>query len=378
MSSELGIGIIGYGFIGKVHAYCYRNMGFFYDPAPLPTRLLSVCTSNERTAKKALTSGDFASATCDYRELIERDDIQIIHICTPNHLHKEQLLAAIATNKHIYCDKPLVATADELDEVAKALGTYRGIGQMTLQYRFYPATLRAKQMIDEGFLGRLISFRAVYLHSGSVDPQKPMGWKQQKSAGGGVINDLGSHIVDLMDHLIGSFVSACAEARVLYAQRPDADGQQVPVEAEDQCTMLLKTAGGGLGTIEVSKIATGVDDELRFEIEGTRGALRFNLKQPNILQAYDQRSPDSPLGGVRGFIQIDTVGRYDKPAKLPGPKFSIGWLRGHVHCLYNFLDGIAQQRQPQPSLAAGVRLQRILATLRRSAQAKQWVDLQGI
>ena len=142
--------------------------------------------------------------------------------------------------------------------------------------------------------------------------------------------------------------------------------------------MLVKTADGGLGTIEVSKIATGVDDELRFEIEGTRGALRFNLKQPNILQAYDLRSPDSPLGGVRGFIQIDTVGRYDKPAKLPGPKFSIGWLRGHVHCLYNFLDGIAQQRQPEPSLLTGARLQRILYALHCSAQDRQWVNLKGI
>ncbi len=378
MSSELGVGIIGYGFMGKVHAYCYRNMGFFYDPPPLGIRLVAVCTSNELSAKKALAGGSFSCATTDYRELIDRDDVQIIHICTPNHLHKEQLLAAIAANKHIYCDKPLVARDSELDEVVNALGSYRGTAQMTLQYRFYPATLRAKQMIDEGFLGQPISFRAVYLHAGSVDPHKPMGWKQHKSAGGGVINDLGSHIVDLMDHLIGPFVSACAQSRVLYAQRPDAHGQEVPVRAEDQCTMLLKTADGCLGTIEVSKIATGADDELRFEIEGTRGALRFNLKQPNILQAYDLGAPDSPLGGVRGFTQIDTVGRYDEPAKLPGPKFSIGWLRGHVHCLYNFLDAIAHQQQPEPSLTNGVRLQRILAALQRSAQSSQWVDLQRL
>ena len=233
-------------------------------------------------------------------------------------------------------------------------------------------------MIEEGFLGQVISFRAVYLHSGSVDPQKKMGWKQQEQFGGGVINDLASHIVDLMDHLIGPFVSVLAENRVLYRQRPNADGQKVPVQAEDQCTMLLRTADGSLGTIEASKIATGADDELRFEIEGTHGALRFDLRQPNVLEAYDLRAADSPLGGVRGFTRIDTVGRYEKPANLPSPKLSIGWLRGHVHCLYNFVSSIAQQRQSEPSLASGARLQKFLAAVHRSAQERKWVDLQGI
>ena len=378
MSETLGVGLIGYGFMGRVHEYCYRNMGFFYDPAPVPIRLVGVCTSSEQTAKKAGQHGGFGLATTDYWELIGRDDIHIIHICTPNHLHKEQLLAAIAADKHIYCDKPLTTNVEEAKEVAEALRAYKGIGQMTLQCRFYPATLRAKQMIGEGFLGKVISFRAVYLHSGSVNPNKKMGWKQLTSSGGGVVNDLASHVIDLIDHLIGPLEAVLAENRILYDRRSGPDGKEIAVEAEDQSAMLIKTADGGLGTIEASKIATGADDKLWVQIEGDRGALRFDLSQPNTLEAYDLRATDSPLGGRRGFTHIDTAGRYDKPAKFPGPKFSIGWLRGHVHCLYNFLSCVAEQRHPEASLASGVRLQRILAAVHRSSNQKKWADIEGI
>jgi len=377
MTNEYGVGILGYGFIGKVHAYGYRTLDLFYDPAPLRPRLVGVCTSRAETARKAKADGHFEFATTDYREIIERDDIQIINICTPNSFHKEQLLAAIRAGKHIYCDKPLVVDLEEADEIERALADYTGVGQMTLQYRFYPPTLRAKQMIEEGFLGNVISFRGVYLHSGSVDPEKKMGWKQQTRFGGGLINDLGSHILDLLDHLIGPFDSVIAENRILYETRPNGSGQRVPVEAEDQSAMLLRLPNGAIGTVEVSKIATGANDELRFEIHGDRGALRFNLLRPDVLEAYDLRAPESPIGGTRGFIQIDTGARYDKPAGFPGPKFTIGWLRGHMHCLYNFLCGVAEGRQVTPSLARGIQLQRMLATVRQSTSRRQWLSFTG-
>ena len=122
----------------------------------------------------------------------------------------------MAAGKHIYCDKPLAVGDENLTRVEAALRGFRGIGQMALQYRFFPATLRAKQLIETGFVGNVISFRAAYLHSGSVDPRKPMGWKQLKSEGGGVLQDLGSHIVDLMDHLIGPFASIFTQTHILY------------------------------------------------------------------------------------------------------------------------------------------------------------------
>jgi len=372
---ELGVGMIGFGFIGKVHAYGYHNIPLYYDPPPVGTRLVGVATSRPETARKAVEQGGFEFGTDDWREIVARDDIDIINICTPNDLHCDQLVAAMEANKHIYCDKPLVVTAEDAARVKTAMEGWSGIGQMTLQYRFYPATMRAKQLIDEGFIGEVIAFRSVYLHSGSVDRSKPMGWKQLKSAGGGVLQDLGSHNIDLMEYLIGPFATVLTESYILHDERPDPQGNVIPVEAEDHFIMLVKLDNGAIGSIEASKICTGTEDELRFEIHGDRGALRFNLMNPNYLEAYDLREPDTPLGGQRGWRQIATVQRYAEPCSFPSPKVGIGSIRGHMHCLYNFLDAIARGEQPQPSLERGLELQQILAVANKSAQSRSWQDL---
>lgn len=371
----LGVGIIGFGFIGKMHTYGYLNMPLFYDPTPVRTRMVGVATSRKDTAQKAAQTGGFEFGTDNWRELIERDDIDIINICTPDNLHAEQLLAAMSAGKHIYCDKPLVVNREDAEQVAEGLRTYQGFGQMTLQYRFYPATLRAKQLVDEGFLGNITGFRAAYLHSGSVDPRKPMGWKQRKSEGGGVLHDLGSHIIDLIDYLAGPVVSIFAEKRILYPTRPDRHGGMVPVEVDDQTVMIARLSNGAIGTIEASKIATGSEDELRFEIHGDQGALRFNLMEPNYLECYDEREPESPYGGQKGWRKIATVQRYGSPAVFPGPKFGIGWTRGHMHCLYSFLSAIADGRQPEPSLQRGLDVCHILATAQRSSETRQWQNV---
>ncbi|HHX40679.1 MAG TPA: Gfo/Idh/MocA family oxidoreductase [Armatimonadetes bacterium] len=372
----LGVGIIGFGFIGKAHTYGYLNMPLYYDPVPVRTRLVGVATSREETARKAKEQGGFEFATTDWRELIARDDIQIINICSPNSQHAEQLLAAIAAGKHIYCDKPLVVTAEEARQIEAALREYQGTGQVTLQYRFYPPTLRAKQLIDEGFVGNVICFRASYLHSGSVDPNRPMGWKQLKSEGGGVLQDLGSHVLDLMDYLIGPVTSVMCDMRILYPERPTPSGEIVPVEADDHVVMLARLANGATGTIEATKIATGTEDELRFEIHGDRGALRFNLMDLNYLEAYDLREPDSPMGGQRGWRKLATVQRYEKPSGFfPSSKSGIGWVRGHMHCLYSFLRAIATGEPAEPSLQRGIQIQRMLAAAAHSATTHSWQEL---
>lgn len=368
----MGVGIIGFGFIGKVHTYGYRNLPLFYDPLPLRTRLVGVAECDEAHAALALEQGGFEFATCDWRELIARDDIQVINICSPNSFHAEQVLAVLAAGKHLYCEKPLVVDPADAVRVAQALESYSGITQMTLEYRFFPATLRAKQLLEEGFVGNVLSFRTAYLHSGSVDASKPMGWKQLKSEGGGVLQDLGSHVVDLTDWLIGPLAEVLTETRIVYPYRPNQQGELVPVEADDQMLMLARTRGGATGTIEASKIATGAEDEMRFEIHGDQGALRFNSMQPNYLEAYDLRDPESPLGGTRGWNQIATVQRYDKPAGFPGPKFSLGWIRSHMHCLYTFVNALATGQQAEPSLRRGLELHRMLALAEESAQSKTW------
>ena len=370
---EIGVAILGYGFIGKVHAFAYRNLPFFFDPPPARIRLVAVCTSRPETAEKARKHGGFEIATTDVGEIMSRNDVDVINVCTPNHLHKAELLAAISAGRHIYCDKPLTATWAEAQEVASALKGYSGTGQMTLNNRFSTPALRARQLIDEGFVGKVTQFRAGYFHSGSVDPNKPMGWKQE--AGGGVINDLAGHIVDLVDWLVGPVVEVNAETRILYPERPNRNGEMVRVEAEDAVNILARLGDGGVGVIEASKIATGALDELRVEIHGDRGALRFNIMEPSYLEAFSLSDPDQPIGGMRGWKRIETAQRYPKPAGWPGPKFAVGWLRSHVQCLYNFVAAVAEGRQAEPDLSRGVRLQYILEMVRESARERAWREI---
>ncbi|MGA2973865.1 MAG: Gfo/Idh/MocA family oxidoreductase [Spirochaetia bacterium] len=369
---RVGVGIIGYGFIGKAHTFGYRSIPFHYDPPPLEARLVGVATSRPETAEAARTHGGFEMATADWRKLVERRDIQIINICTPTAEHAVQLIAAMAAGKHIYCEKPLLAAASERDAVRKAIAGWSGIGQVTFQNRFFSATLRAKQLINEGFLGEPVSFRGVYLHGGSVDPAAPMRWRFRKSAGGGVLRDLGSHLLDLVDWLAGPITAIQASSRILYPVRPDGRGGTERVEAEDQMVMTARIANGAIGTLEASKIATGAEDDFRVEIHGTRGAIRFDLMQPDFLEAYSLSDPDAPIGGTRGWKKIATVQRFPSPAVFPSPRSSSGWLRGHTHCLYSFLRSVAEGAPAEPSLARGCAVEDLIACAERSSATGTW------
>ena len=275
-------------------------------------------------------------------------------------------------------DKPVTANLAEADELEGLLKNYRATAQVALQYRFYPATIRAKRLVEEGFLGPLTHFRGAYLHSGSVDPERPVNWKSTAAAGGGVIRDLSSHVLDLLWWLIGPFESVHCASRIWAAERPSADapGTRVKIDAEEAAVMLLRRPDGALGTVEASKIATGTEDELRFEIHGRHGAMRFNLMEPNYLEVYDARAADGELGGDRGWTKLACVQKYPPPGgKFPGGKFALGWIRGHVHCLYSFLRAVVEGEPASPSLAEGLHLQRVLEAVRESAGRGAWIDL---
>lgn len=371
------VGILGFGFIGKVHAYGYLNMPFFYAPPPLEAKITHVITSRQETAERAKRMIGAEAAGTDFRDVTENPEIDIVHICTPNNFHKDALLSALANGKHIYCDKPLTATAAEADEVRAALDGYRGTAQMTFHNRFFPATLRAKQLVEQGALGEILSFRACYLHGGGADPAAPLTWRLRADAGGGAIADLGSHVLDLIDWLIGPYESVMADTRIAYPERPlpDDPAQLRPTEVEDCMTCLAKMRGGALGTIEASKIAIGTEDELRIEIHGSRGALRYNGMDPHHLELHDASASDRPLGGTRGWNRINTGQRYQPPATgFPSPKLAIGWMRAHLASLANFLEAVAEGRPANPGLEQGVSIQRLMHSLRRSAAERRWVD----
>lgn len=357
---SFGVGIIGFGFMGRTHAYGHLTIPLYYDPAPCRTRVVGVATSRAETAETARRALGCELATTDWRELVARPDVQIIHICTPNRFHKEQVIASLEAGKHVYCDKPLCMNRQEAEQIRAALGGARVSHQMALHNRFFPATMRARELVAEGFVGEVLSFRGAYLHSGSADPQAPMKWKLDSAlSGGGVLVDLGVHILDLVQHLVGPLEVVECITHIAYSERPlpGEPTQRKRVLAEDAALLTVRAANGAPGHIEASKIATGAVDELRFEIHGSRGGLRFNLMQPNFLWVYDLTAP----AGARGWRALETVQAYSPPAAFPPPKVGVGWLRAHVACLHNFLCAAAEGRPAEPCLEVGVQLQHLMA-----------------
>ena len=376
--NQLGVGVIGYGFMGKTHTYAHKTIPLYYDPPPVHTAMKVVCRADPARLAEAVASGGFERTAGSFEEVIGDGEVDIVHICTPNAAHMPALRAAIAAGKHIYVDKPVTASLAEADELAGLLKGYAGKAQVALQYRFFPATLRAKQLIDEGFVGPVTHFRAAYLHSGSVDPDKAVNWKSTAAAGGGVIRDLGVHVLDLIWWLIGPFESANCVSRIWSPRRPKLGkpGETMTVDVEEAALITLQAADGAFGSVDVSKIATGTEDEMRFEIHGRYGALRWNLMQPDTLEVYDERAPGGDYGGDTGWKTIPCMQKYPAPGgKFPGSSSTAGWLRAHVHSVYAFLNAIAAGTDPSPSLAEGIHRQRLLEALREAASTGGRVDL---
>jgi len=378
-TGEVGVGIVGYGFIGKVHAWAHRVLPFMYDPLPVRARLVGVCTATPESGQKAIVQAGFEFATTDPAELLARDDIQIIHCCTPNDAHRDLLVAALQAGKHIYCDKPLTRTLDEAREVAVlADETPDVIDRVTFNYRFAPATLRARQLVEEGFLGEIYHFRGAYLHAGYLDPQRPRTWRLAMArSGGGAIMDLGAHIFDLVRSLVGDFAAVNAQLETRISERPDPKtGAPAPVDVDDIAIAQVRTKSGAVGTIEASRLATGVQDELRFEIHGSRGALSFNLMDPNWLTIYDAREPEAPLGGNRGPQRIECVARFPKPYSFGVTKNTLGWPQLHAHSLFDFLATVASGADHTgPDFADGLAANAFVDACQRSAAAGGWVSI---
>jgi len=378
MIPELGVGIVGYGFIGKVHTYGYLNLPLFYNPAPAKIKLVGVCTAHPETAKKAKEEIGFELAATNYKDLLERKDIHIINCCTPNYLHKDLLIDSLKAGKHIYCDKPLALNLTEAKEILDAAKKSKSVHQMTFEYRFIPAIMRAKNLIKEGFLGRVLSFRSCYLHSGYVDPQRPLTWRMDKEkSGGGALFDLGSHILDLLRYLLGECKSILATTHTFIKERPllNNPSEKGKVKVDDLALLQIKMVNGAIGTLEASRIATGTNDEFRLEIHGDKGAIYFNSMDPNWLYVYDATEEKEPFGGKRGFKKIETVQRYPKPAVFPGPKFTIGWMRYHLASQYEFVKRIVEGQQASPSFYDGYKIQEIMEAAYLSEKKEMWVDL---
>jgi predicted dehydrogenase len=373
------VGIIGAGFMGRTHAWCWRSLPFFYDGLDFRCELAGITTSRPETAEKARDAFGFARAYPSATAMIGDPEIDLTDSASPNNLPLEALLLANQYGKKVYCEKPLTGRLEQALEIQRAIPGLDRAGQMVFHNRFFPATMRAKQMMESGEIGDVISFRAEYLHSGNVSPAKPLAWKDRRDLGAGVLYDLGSHAVDLVTWLCGeSIVEVFARQKTLHRMRPSKAVPAVLTEqdSDDLTLMSVVLDGGAVGSIEASKIATGKQDELRFEIHGTKGALRFNLMDPNYLDWFDQSDPESPHGGTAGIKRINCIQRYEPPACFPTPKASIGWLRAHIHCLYTFITTVHSSGQFDPSLARGIAIEKMLDAAQRSADTGAAVRLE--
>ncbi|HEY9593729.1 MAG TPA: Gfo/Idh/MocA family oxidoreductase [Spirochaetia bacterium] len=373
----IGIGLVGFGFIGRVHTLSYRELPSYY-PGTLPgLTLAAVCTSRSETARAAAAEGGYALWLTDPEELVREKSVTVVDCCTPNNQHRQTILAAAKAGKHVYCEKPIALNGEEAREIAHAAARAGIHVGMTFNFRFVPALMRARQMIAEGKLGEIFSFRAEYYHSGNVDPQRPLAWRMQKEkSGGGALVDLGSHVIDLVRCLLGEIDSVRAVTRIFTARRPVAAGSSVlgDVTVDDAAWLQLRLARGALGTLEVSKCATGSLDELRLEIYGTRGALRFNLMDGNWLYWYDATRVGGFQGGDQGWTRLETVQHY-KGAAVPAPRSILGWTRTHAECQYAFLSAIAAGRAPEPGIEDGLAVQLVIDAAYRSAEADTWVSV---
>lgn len=365
------MGLLGFGAMGQTHAYAIHNLPYFYRDLPFSAHVGGVVTRSLEKSDRLCAQYGFDAAYPDEDTLIADPNIDIIDICTPNCLHYETLKKAIAADKAIYCEKPLCVTLDQAREIAELAKWHGTVGHIVFNNRHLAPIRRAKQLIGEGRLGRILSFRADYLHNSALNIQKNAGWKQDKDVcGGGVLFDLGSHVIDLVYYLCGRFASVNGMAQIAYPTRIGMNGETWQTNADEAFYMMAVLENGACGTVTATKLATGTNDDLTVEVTGERGAIRFSLMDPNWLYFYDATTADAPIGGMRGFTRIECVGRYPAPAgAFPSPKAARGWLEGHVESMLNFLTQVHRGEPGHPDFADAAHVQAVMEAAYRSAEA---------
>ncbi|MCA9904337.1 MAG: Gfo/Idh/MocA family oxidoreductase [Anaerolineae bacterium] len=377
---KLRVALIGYGAIGRVHALGYKAIPYHYGLPHDVVRVVAVATSHAETAEAAAREIGCEVWSSDYRDVITRDDVDIIDCCTPNGSHAEVMIAGAQAGKHLYCDKPLALGVAEGAQMVAAAQTAGVNTQMTFNMRFFPAIMRARQLMDEGFVGRIFSFRARFYRSSYIDPNKPLSWKLRRAeSGGGALVDIGSHALDLVYSLLGGFDSVQAMLETVIKERPVAAGssERVPVDVDDIAFMHLRTTSGAVGLVEASRLGTGIANELVIEIYGEKGSLRFDAARPGWLEVYDAREPATPLGGMRGVRLVETGNRYEGQ-KAPDWSMAPDFVRSHTECQYQFLKAISDDRPASPSFADGLHIQATMAAAQRSADEGRWVRVNEV
>ncbi|MEZ0161956.1 Gfo/Idh/MocA family protein [Streptomyces griseorubens] len=376
----LRIGMVGYAFMGAAHSQGWRTAGRVFD-LPLRPEMAVICGRDADAVRAAADRHGWAEAETDWRALVERDDIDLVDICTPGDSHAEIALAALAAGKHVLCEKPLANTVAEAEAMARAAQEARDRGQAAMvgfNYRRVPATALARRMVEEGRIGTLRHVRVVYLQDWLVDPQFPLTWRlRREQAGSGSLGDLGAHIVDLAQYLAGerlAGVSALTETFVRERPLPTASSSGLaavsaagtgPVTVDDAALFTGRFASGALASFEATRYATGRKNALRIELNGERGSLAFDLERLNELEYHDGTG-DATHGGFRRILVTEPDHPYLDAWWPPG--HGLGYEHTFAHQARDLVHAIAEGRGPEPSFADGLQVQRVLAAVEESAE----------
>ena len=364
---KLNIGVVGFGARGKLHSFCISSLPYYFEARSYDARLYGICTSTPEHSEQVATDYGFERAYADVNEMIADPCIDVIDICTPNTLHFDVIMSAIAAGKHVLCEKPLCVTLDQAhiaSDAARASGLVCGV---VFNNRYLSPVLRARQLISEGRLGRILSFDAAYLHDSAIDTSKKAGWKQDADLGGGVLYDLGSHIIDLIYYLCGEYKSVFGRSQIGFPMRRGRNGEQWQTNADEAFYINAELKCGAVGNIVASKLATGTNDDLYFSIYGTSGAIRFSLMEPDWLYFYDLCDKSGDFGGERGFRRIEAVQRYGTPHAFPAVKAPQGWVRGHIGSMNAYLEAVACNDAFSPSFEDALHVQGVIDAAYRSA-----------
>ncbi|WP_433477629.1 Gfo/Idh/MocA family protein [Spirillospora sp. CA-142024] len=376
--TTVGVGMVGHAFMGRAHSQAWRSVGPFFGPPLTPVMTALAGRSAERAGAAAAALG-WASVETDWKELLRRDDVQLVDICTPGDSHAEIAVAALDAGKHVLCEKPLANSVAEAEAMAAAAERARGRGVRSMvgfNYRRVPAVTLARRFVDEGRIGTVRHIRAQYLQDWLADPEAPFTWRMDRDrAGTGALGDIGAHIIDTAQFITGqSLVGVSALMDTFVPERPAPGGGTAQVTVDDAALFIGRTDAGALATFEATRFATGRKNSLRIEVSGTSGALSFDLESLNELWFHD-RNEDAETAGFRRIMVTEPVHPYAGRWWPPG--HILGYEHTFTHQIADLLTAIADGTDPRPSFADGLQVQRVLAAVADSAASRCWVDVEG-
>ncbi|MBD3391227.1 MAG: gfo/Idh/MocA family oxidoreductase [Chitinivibrionales bacterium] len=372
MGKAINVGIVGTQFMGRAHSNAYLDVGYYFD-LDAPPVMKAACDINKNDLDAFCKRYGWQTQETDWKKLIERDDIDLVDIVTPNFLHKPVAVEAARKGKHIICEKPMAMDAQEAREMRDAAREANVRNMLAFNYRRVPAVCLAKKLIEEGKLGTIYHFNAVYYQDWQIDPNVPYLWRHDKSKGGsGAHGDMNAHIVDLGRYLVGEISSVCCAQEVFVKERKKPDGTMGQVTADDAAYFMARFREGALGVFLASRMACGRKNFLRFEIFGSQGAINFNLERLNELEYYSLKD-DPAVQGFRNLIVTEAVHPYIDMWWPPG--HILGWEHTFIHEVGDLIKAIEKGTDVQADFHDGMRCQQVIDAAIKSHDGGKWVDV---